>query len=122
MKSKQKKPKRRQVRLPDEVVEILKRRRDCFREKFRREPGPTDPIFFDPHADTPRPMEMDTLDEAMLDAMAHAGIDPAIVHAWLRTGLLVSEENRHLISAEDLAEWQAAIEEYQELQRTGGFN
>jgi len=42
--------------------------------------------------------------------MARAGIDPAIVHAWLRTGLLVSEENRRLLSEEDLAEWQAAIE------------
>ena len=122
MKQKRKKTKRRRVKLEGETLDIMQQQLARFREKFGREPGPTDPIFFDPDAETPRPMDRDTLDEAMLSAMRKAGIDPAIVHAWLRTGFLVSEENRHLLSEEDLAEWQAALEEYDQLQRSGGFN
>jgi hypothetical protein len=34
----------------------------------------------------------------------------------------VTEENRNLIPAKDLAEWQAAIEEYTRLQAAGKFN
>ena len=47
--------------------------------------------------------------------MKAAGIDPAIIHAFEKTdGLLVTEENKHLISDKDLAAWDAAIREYEE--------
>jgi hypothetical protein len=40
-------------------------------------------------------------------------LDPAIIHAYEKTGRLVTEENQHLLSEMDLAEWNAAIEEYE---------
>jgi hypothetical protein len=38
----------RTIHLPPVVVEAFKRQRQAFREKFGREPGADDPIFFDP--------------------------------------------------------------------------
>jgi hypothetical protein len=45
-------------------------------------------------------------------------IDPAIIYAYETTGgRLVTEQNQHLIPDEDLAAWDAAIEEYEAKQR-----
>ena len=44
--------------------------------------------------------------------MAKAGLDPAFIHAFEKTGLLVSEENRHLIPEIDLEKWEAAVDEH----------
>ena len=60
---------------------------------------------------------------AHLEAMAvgdvrAAGLDPAFAYAFEKTGLLVTEENHHLILGNDLAGWDAAIEEYE--RRHGG--
>jgi hypothetical protein len=38
-----------------------------------------------------------------------------LVYAYNKTGLLVSEDNLHLLSAEDLAEWQQAVEEARQM-------
>ena len=48
----------------------------------------------------------------MVEDMKAAGIDPAFIYAFEKTGLLVSEENQDLIPEKDLEEWRAAIEEY----------
>jgi hypothetical protein len=40
-----------------------------FREKFGRDIGPRDPVFFDPEADDPRPMPRDELDPGLFDAL-----------------------------------------------------
>ena len=45
--------------------------------------------------------------------MKVAGLNPAFVYAFEKTGLLVTEQNQHLIPEKDLAEWDAAIEEYE---------
>jgi hypothetical protein len=41
-----------------------------------------------------------------------AGLDPAFIYAFEKTGLLVTEQNQHLIPENDLVEWDTAIEEY----------
>ncbi len=133
MKSSKRRPKRakpsskkkrgRQIPLSEEMVTMLEQQRESFRLKFGREPGPQDPVFFDPDMDTPRPLDIvKTHSEELLTAMKAAGIDPELIYAWQRTGRLVTQENRHLLPAKDVAEWQAAIEKYRELQRTGKFN
>jgi len=48
------------VPLRPEVREILERQGQAFCAKFGREMGHDDPMFFDPDADTPKPVEMDT--------------------------------------------------------------
>jgi hypothetical protein len=102
-------------RLDPTQRELLERQRDAFRERFGRDPGPEDPVFFDPNADDPRPLDEDTLVDTVVDAMKAAGIDPAKIHAYRSTGMLVTSENLGQWSAEDLDEWQAAVDEYEAL-------
>ena len=49
----------------------------------------------------------------MVEDMKKAGIDPAIIYAYEKTGRLVTEQNQKLLSDADLDEWNAAIEEYE---------
>ena len=96
----------RETPLPNEAMDVLAQQRRKFVERFGREPGPDDPVFFDAP-----PVEQ--LEFEMVQAMKKAGIDPALIYAFEKTnGLLVTEENKHLISDRDLASWQAAIDEY----------
>ncbi len=103
----------RERELPRETLEAL--RRD-FRERFGREPGPDDPVFFDPTAEQPRPLDEDgealfiTMSEM---AMRRAGIDPSVIYASRKTGLIVTERNQHLVSPDDQADWIEAIFEYE---------
>ena len=46
--------------------------------------------------------------------MVNANIDPAYIYAYKRTGLLVTSENRNLLTDEDLREWNEALAEYEE--------
>src|SRR5947209_1816193 len=94
------------VPLSHEMADILDQQRQKFVEKYGREPGPNDPVFFD--APPVEQIEFQTV-----QAMKKAGIDPALIYAYEKTGgLLVTEQNKHLISDKDLAEWQAAIDDY----------
>ncbi len=72
-------------------------------------------MFFDPNADTPQPLDMDEMTALMVEAMVEAGVEPARIYAYRKTGLIVTEENLHLLSEQDLAEWEAAIQEYEEM-------
>lgn len=85
----------------------LAKQREKFISKFGREPGPDDRIFFD--------LDEDALHESTVQAMRAAGIRPALIYAHERTGLIVTSQNRHLISATDLDEWEDAVAEYYEL-------
>jgi hypothetical protein len=85
----------------------LAKQREKFIAKFGREPGPDDRIFFD--------LDEDALRESTVQAMRAAGIRPALIYAHERTGLIVTSQNRHLISAADLDEWDDAVAEYYEL-------
>lgn len=93
------------------IDKILKKQLRAFRKKFGRDPGPNDPVFFDPNADTPQRISRADIDEGM--RMFAEGLPPHIAYAYLKTdGLLPFEDNLHLFSEEDLAEWKAAVDEY----------
>ena len=108
----------RTIPMSDEVCQAMLEQRQLFVEKFGREPGPADPIFFDPDAETPQPISEEKLHSEMLEALGAAGVDPVLIYAYNKTGLLVSEDNLHLLSAEDLAEWQQAVEEARRMFKT----
>jgi integrase len=110
-----KKPRSRTVRLDPRQVEILERQRAAFRAKFGRDPGPDDPVFFDPKAADPRQLDEQSLVATVEAAMRAAGIDAAKIHAYRRTGMLVTSENLGQWSAEDLDDWQAALDEYESM-------
>ena len=89
--------------------------RQRFIDKFGREPGPSAPVFCDPDADTRQPIPEEKLSRLMNEALSVAGVDPVLVSAHKKTSLLVSEGNLHLLSADDLAEWQQAVEEARQM-------
>jgi hypothetical protein len=96
-----------------ETLETLRRE---FRERFGRHPGPDDPVFFDPTAEEPRTLDEDgeALFIAMSEmAMRRAGIDPSLIYASRKTGLIVTERNQHQLSDDDRADWIEAIFEYE---------
>jgi hypothetical protein len=93
----------------EDLAEVIEEQRRKFVEQHGREPGPDDHLFFD----------MPPLEHAehfMVQAMKEAGLHPAFVYAFEKTGLIVTEENQHLLSENDLAEWEAAIQEYESRQ------
>ncbi|MDA8229962.1 MAG: hypothetical protein M0006_01335 [Magnetospirillum sp.] len=98
-------------RLPT-IQEAMEENRKAFVEKFGREPEPNDPVLFDPDADTPQPIDPERLQREMLEVLKAAGIPDELIFAYERTGLMVSELNQHLLSDRDIAEWNAAIDEY----------
>jgi len=57
------------VHMDDSAFLILQEQRRAFIEKFGREPGPSDPVFFDPEYDVPTP-----LSEDKLESMFHAAV------------------------------------------------
>jgi hypothetical protein len=96
----------RSIPISDDMLELLKKQRQSFIAEHGREPGPDDLVF--PNMPHPEHAE-----HQMIEIMKKAGIAPAIIYATEQTGLLVTEENQHLLSDMDLDEWNSAIEEYE---------
>lgn len=94
---------------------ILRKQLKAFRKKFGRDPEPGEPVFFDPDADTPQPIPKAVMEEGMREVAKL--LPPQIGYAYLKTGgLLLTEDNMHKFSDEDLEAWNAAIDEYYEMQ------
>lgn len=98
--------------ISDEMKDLLDEQHDSFVQQCGREPKPDDPLF----PDAPHPEHME---HQMVEMMKEAGINPAIIHAFEKTGRLVTEENQHLLSDAELDQWESAIEEY-EIERGAG--
>jgi hypothetical protein len=108
----------RRVPLNKEMIAILDEQRERFKAKFGREPRPEDPILFDENADVPQPMSLAEIEREMLDFMAAVNLHPAYIHAFKVTGRLVTEENVHLLTPEEIQEWTDAVNQYQLLHPT----
>ncbi|HTS60974.1 MAG TPA: hypothetical protein VMH28_03060 [Candidatus Acidoferrales bacterium] len=61
--------------------------------------------------------ELDPLQIEILEVMYQARIPEELVYAYLRTGLMVTEENYNYIAPEDRHAWQRAISEYDRLHK-----
>jgi len=85
---------------------------EAFRKKFGRDPCPDDPIFFDPDADQPVPLNPQQYEQDMVETMTQAGINPAFIYAFKRTGRIVTESNMHRLTEKELRQWNDAIDEY----------
>ena len=101
----------RVVSLSPEAVAAMERQLQAFKEKFGREAGPDDPIFFDPDNDTPTPISDEKLTALMMEAMGAAGIEPEKMYAYAKTGLLPTDENMGQLGDEAVEDWNQAIAE-----------
>ena len=93
------------IPITDEMGEVIEEQKRKFTEKYGREPGPGDNLFYD----TP-PLEH--VEHVMVEVIKQAGLDSAIIYAFAKTGFCVTVANQHLISDKARAEWEAAILEY----------
>lgn len=50
--------------------------------------------------------------EGVLDAARRANIRPEILYAMRKTGRIVTVENKQYLTPEELAEWNAAIDDF----------
>jgi len=101
------------IPLSPEELEAIERQPEAFRKKLGRDPKDSDPILFDPDADEPVPLSEQKYERMMIEAMAEVGISQAMIFAFKRTGRIVTEVNKHLLTPEELREWNDTIEEYQ---------
>jgi hypothetical protein len=97
----------REIPLSPELHELLVQRKAEMEKKLGRPVRPDDLIFPELAALS----EEQFMTQATAD-MRQVGIPPALIYAYEKTGLMVTETNQHLIPDVDLAAWEAAIEEY----------
>ena len=101
-------------RLAPQGLDLYRRQTAAFERKFGRKMGPDDPFFFDPDASTPRfraPEHAGDAIEVLAGLMAQLGIEAAEIHAFRKTRGLFPTAGANL-SPEELAEWNAARDEY----------
>jgi len=103
----------RRIPLSPEALEAIERQLEAFRRKFGRDPNDNDPILFDPDANEPVPLSDEKYERIVIEAMTEVGISQATIFAFKRTGRIVTEMNKHLLTPEELREWNDAVDEYQ---------
>ncbi len=84
---------------------------------------PQNPATADQHSTrelppaTGLPISEDDVMAAMMAVFERAGTPPHIVYAAQKTGRIVTVENQYLLSDDELAEWNAAVEECRQQRR-----
>ena len=106
-----KKPKGTVLKIGPEAMDVLHRQRERFREKFGRDPGPHDPVFFDEDADVPTPMSTVRVQAESIEALREAGAPAEVVYAYKKTGLLSLGDTSQW-PKDRREEWKAAIAEF----------
>jgi hypothetical protein len=100
----------KQIPLGDDAISILEEQKRKFVEKFGREPGPNDPVFFD----APSSSEFF---KGLKEAAKKVGISPALVYATEKTGRMVTESNVEFLTDAEIEEWNDAIDEFEAIQK-----
>jgi hypothetical protein len=98
------------VKMTPEVYAALLEQREAFRKKFGRDPGPGDPVIFDPDADEPTEISSVRIEAETLEAMRKAGTRPEVVYAYKKTGILLMKDSP--ASPRDRQAWEAAVKEF----------
>jgi hypothetical protein len=104
------------------AAEAITEQKRLFREKFGREPGREDPLFFNPEAPVPEFLSIESQDatwRALIQAAGESGMDPALVYAMNKTGRIVTDQNLRFLTDADLQEWNDAVDEYHQMIGSG---
>ena len=101
------------------TAEAITQQKRLFREKFGREPGPEDPIFFDPVSSVPEFQSQEETWRALVQAAGESGMDAALVYAMNKTGRIVTEQNMQFLTDAEIQEWNDAVDEYHQMIRLG---
>lgn len=110
----------RTIQLDDRSQEAIERQLVLFKAKFGREPGPGDPVFFDPECDVPTPISEEKIMGNIVNALKQVVPDrPEFIYAFKKVGVLVTEENASQVLPEDRKQWDRAVKEYRRLIKEG---
>lgn len=60
--------KKKTIKMSPELARMIQEQLAAFKERFGREAGPEDPVFFDPDADTPQPISEEKLRRIVVHA------------------------------------------------------
>jgi len=101
----------KEVQIPEETASLLQ----GWLEKIEGEHGgaiPDEAPLF------PEGMQKDPaeIEREVVDLLRQAGVNPMFVYAFQKTGMLLSEDNIDIVSADAINQWNAAIAEYQAMQ------
>ncbi len=96
----------REVEMTEELHDAFDSLIESFELRHGRKPEPHDKLF-----DGAPPLEH--IEHYAVEAMKKCGIDPALIYAYEKTSLLLNEKNERLMPESDVAEWEAAIDEYE---------
>ncbi|TDD79049.1 hypothetical protein [Actinomadura rubrisoli] len=97
-----------------QITDALRQQQELFRDKFGREMGPSDPVFFDPDADEPVPVDEGKM-MAEIRQEAERMPDPqmrAYLLAFAECGYMVTEANQHTFSAHEAEAFTDAVERH----------
>jgi len=98
------------------VAKLLQKRHEEFIEKFGREPGPNDPIEFDPSKDTPQRISIEAALAAqaqLVNLLEALGVHPAPCHAGRVCDFLVTTRSIHFIDDSQVTDWENAIRDWE---------
>ncbi len=98
------------VPLSEEALELLDQSKREFFRHFERDPGDGDPIFLAKYLASPEDLEVEGV-----RLMGEAGMDPALIYAYKKTGYILTEENSNIATGAAIQEWEEAIREFEEL-------
>ncbi len=110
------------ILIDDTAAEAITEQKRLFREKFGREPGPEDPLFFNPESAVPEFLSIESQDEtwrALVQAAGESVMNPALVCAMNKTGRIVSEQNLRFLTDADLQAWNDAVDQYHQMIGSG---
>jgi hypothetical protein len=103
-------------KLDSYMLRLVLYQRQVYLAKFGRDPHFEDPVFFDPEADAPRPLTHGKFADMMVEAMERAGVEPGVIYAFRKTGLIVTDAILGELPYEDLRDWQQALQEFHTLE------
>ncbi|MCI0604346.1 hypothetical protein L0156_15220 [bacterium] len=100
---------RRTAKITPELASILEKQEQLFVERFGREMGPNDLIFFN--------LDPEEVKRQVIEAMEKTGIAPELIYAFRKTGRILRKKDRKSLTREELKEWDDAINEYFEIEK-----
>jgi len=102
----------RQQPVPDPSERDLAALVDLFRIRFGRDPGPGDPLLFDPRQDKPTPLPEQDVRAAVAQLLEELEVHPAYQYAYRELGYLITVDNARFARPEDVARWGQVVSAY----------
>lgn len=95
----------------DDLRDMMEEAAERFRAKFGREMRPDDPVFFDPDADEPVPMDEEKVIAEIHDQAERMPNPEMRAHmlAFADCGYMVTEMNQHTFTAHEVEEYLDAV-------------